>query len=130
MRRWMFFHPNDGTHAYPPSNDCDYTLLWERIGDLEAQLESLRTRNTELNEIVQRYSSVPNPNVVRVETVVSQDVMNGMGPPNAFERYQRDNEQSLMRYLCENNYFIHEVYSDYGGETRIRTSLRILDNSN
>lgn len=130
MRRWMFFHPNDGTVPYPPSNDCDYTLLWERIGDLETQIESLRTRNTELNQIVQRNAGMVDPNIIRTETVINQDIMTSMGRINPAEHYQRMNEESLMIYLREHNYFIHEMYSDYGGETRIRTSLRVLDNPN
>jgi hypothetical protein len=126
----MFFHPNDGTHAYPDSSDCNYQPLWERINDLQDYIETLTIRNEELNETVQRYSSTFDTNVIRVESVISQDVMDGIGPPNAFERYQRDNEQTLMRYLCDNNYFVHEVFNDYSGDTRIRTSLRILDNPN
>ena len=48
MKRWMFFHPNDGTVPYPPSNDCDYTLLWQRINTLEEENERLRQRVQEL----------------------------------------------------------------------------------
>lgn len=130
MKRWMFFHPNDGTVPYPPSNDCDYTVLWERISDLETYVETLRARNDELSQIAQRYQGTVDPNIIRTETVINQDIMNDMGRVNLSEHYQHMNEQSLMTYLREHNYFNHEIYSDYGGETRIRTSLRILDNNN
>lgn len=130
VRRWMFFHPNDGTCAYPTQSDCNYQVLWERISDLESYVETLRTRNEELNQIVQRNAGMVDPNIIRTETVVNQDIMNSMGRLNPAEHYQRMNEESLMTYLRENNYFNHEIYSDYGGETRIRTSLRVLDNPN
>ena len=126
----MFFHPNDGTVPYPTPSDCDNQVLWERISDLENYVETLRTRNEELNQIVQRNAGMVDPNIIRTETVVNQDIMNSMGRLNPAEYYQRMNEESLMTYLREHNYFNHEMYSDYGGETRIRTSLRILDNPN
>jgi hypothetical protein len=126
----MFFHPNDGTVPYPTPSDCDNQVLWDRISDLEIYVETLRARNTELSQIAQRYEGTVDPNIIRTETVVSQDIMNSMGRINPVEHYQRENEQSLMMYLREHNYFNHEIYSDYGGETRIRTSLRVLDNPN
>jgi hypothetical protein len=130
VKRWMFFHPNDGTVPYPTPSDCDYTVLWERINDLESQVERQSAYINDLNDRLQRYAGRMDPNIVRTETVVSQDIMNSMGRINPVEYYQRENEQSLMMYLREHNYFNHEMYSDYGGETRIRTSLRILDNPN
>ena len=67
VRRWMFFHPNDGTVPYPPLNDCNYQVLWERISDLESYVETLRMRNDELTQELQQYQGrvfypVDNPN--------------------------------------------------------------------
>jgi hypothetical protein len=128
----MFFHPNDGTCAYPTPSDCNTDILWERINDLEIQVERQLAQISEQNRTIMRLSSTvrPDPNIIRTETVVNQDIMNSMGRINPVEHYQRMNEESLMTYLREHNYFNHEMYSDYGGETRIRTSLRILDNPN
>lgn len=130
MKRWMFFHPNDGTIPYPISNDCDYTLLWEKIEELEATITRQQIYIGEVNASLQRSAGTVDPNIIRTETVINQDNMNDMGRVNLSEHYQRINEQSLMTYLRDHNYFNHEIYSDYGGETRIRTSLRILDNNN
>jgi hypothetical protein len=63
----MFFHPNDGTVPYPPSNDCDYTVLWERIGDLENLVERQGAHINDLNERLYEYQGrvfypVDNPN--------------------------------------------------------------------
>jgi hypothetical protein len=55
VRRWMFFHPNDGVTAYPNNPDCDNYLLWERISDLENYVETLRTRNTDLTQELEQY---------------------------------------------------------------------------
>jgi len=130
LKRFMFFHPNDGTVPYPPSNDCDYQPLLERIEELEATITRQQIYIGEINASLQRYTAIPDPNIIRTETVVNQDIMNSMGRVNQSEHYQRINEQSLMTYLREHNYFNHEIYCDYGGDTRIRTSLRILDNNN
>ena len=130
MKRWMFFHPNDGTVPYPPSNDSDYTVLWERIADLENQVSTFQDRILEQNRTIQRYASTPDPNVIRTETVVRPyDRINFMDH-SSYEDYQRENEQSLMTYLREHNYFNHQAYCDFDGLTRVRTSLRILDNPN
>lgn len=63
----MFFHPNDGTVPYPPSNDCDYRVLWERISDLEDQNMRQSTRIDDLHNQLEQYQGrvfypVDNPN--------------------------------------------------------------------
>ena len=132
VRRWMFFHPNDGTVPYPQPSDCNTDLLWERINDLESQVERQLAQISDQNRTIMRLSSTvrPDPNIIRTETVINQNITNHMGQVNPLEHYQRENEHSLMTYLREHNYFNHEAYCDYGGETRIRTSLRVLDNPN
>lgn len=121
MKRWMFFLPNDGTHGYPSQSDCDNTVLWERISDLENHVETLRNRNDELNRIVDRYQGVVNPNTVRVESVFNEEI------PVQFMK--SDNERKITQYLSENNVFVHEMYQNYQNEVVMRTSLKIaVDN--
>ena len=67
IRRWMFFHPNDGTIPYPTPNDCDNQVLWERISDLENIVERQGAHINDLSSRLQEYQGrvfypVDNPN--------------------------------------------------------------------
>lgn len=134
VRRWMFFHPNDGTRPYP-DNDLERNQpLWERIQDLDNVIERQGAHINELSDRLQQYQG-------RVlgtsELVQSQTMFNLRDVPNGdvdFWREQMIDGQliNLIREIHRRN-LIEIVYTREDNNydnTIIRTRLRVVPPNN
>ena len=140
IRRWMFFHPNDGTVPYPNNPDCDNYLLWERISDLENYVETLRTRNTDLTQELERYQGrvmygeyQDIRDEERIDSYVSQQFINRDDFMMHLRRQQatRIVERLLEENLIDHSYMLEDGLSgDHISRMRLRIVPPIIDNSN
>ena len=124
VKRWMFFHPNDGTVPYPPSNDCDYTVLWERIGDLEDQNMRQSTRIDDLHNQLERYQGrvfAGTGQICRREITVPTNLIDN----RHFIAAEINNfALDVGRQLVTNETVEQEVYNDYQGNCILRLTFR------
>ena len=124
VRRWMFFHPNDGTVPYPPSSDCDYTVLWERISDLEDQNMRQATRIEDLHNQLERYQGrvfAGTGQIYRRETTVNTNLADN----RHFIAAEINNfALDVGRQLVTNETVEQEVYNDYQGNCILRLTFR------
>jgi hypothetical protein len=120
----MFFHPNDGTVPYPPSNDCDYTVLWERIGDLEDQNMRQSTRIDDLHNQLERYQGrvlSGTGQICRREITVPTNLIEN----RHFIAAEINNfALDVGRQLVTNETVEQEIYNDYQGNSILRLTFR------
>lgn len=134
IRRFNFFHPNDGTVPYPNNSDCDNTVLWERISDLQNFTDIQRIRIDELVQQLQQYQGrvmagdmVP----VRDEQRIDRYMVRNFEDPNIL--YQQMRHQQLNRLaseLLENNFINHTFrVEEPDGDYISRMEIRVARNN-
>jgi len=135
IRRWMFFHPNDGTVPYPNNPDCDNNVLWERISDLENYVETLRTRNTDLTQELERYQGrvmYGEYQDIRDEQVINRDTALQFTDRDGFYMHLRRQQAGrIIERLLEDNIIDHTFTAqEPDGDYVSRMRLRIVTNNN
>ncbi|CAB5214105.1 hypothetical protein UFOVP185_15 [uncultured Caudovirales phage] len=133
IKRFIFFHPNDGTVPYPNlNNDVNYELL-ERLQDLEGVIQRQTTNIDNLNERLQRYQGM----VALGQTIQSETLIDLSNIPYGDEERIRENliNQHIQNMVVElrNNNLIDITFqrSDWNErEVRLRTRMRIISPNN
>lgn len=133
IRRWMFFHPNDGTVPYPDLNQETNQPLWERILDQDDLIERQGAHINDLAERLRRYEGMVAPG----QLVQSQTILNMSEIPYGDE--QRITEQHINQQIqnmvvqLRNNDLIDVTLqrSDWNErEVTIRTRIRVVPPNN
>ena len=133
-RRFNFFHPNDGTVPYPNNDTEQNTVLWERIQDLEATVESLQIRNRTLDSRLQQYQGNVTPTdiqVVRDEQVIIRDWVQHIQDTESYLGHIRQEQATRMaRRLLEENLIDHVLtVEEPNGNYISRMTIRVQNNS-
>jgi len=132
-RRFNFLHPNDGTVPYTNNDDGNNNVLWERISDLESYVETLRTRNNDLNQELQQYQGIFNPDIipVRDEQIINRDMALHFTNRDDFVMYLRRQQASrIVERLLEENLINHTFRpNEPNGDYHSRMDLRVVRNN-
>lgn len=129
-RRFNFFHPNDGTVPYPNNDTEQNTVLWERIQDLEATVESLQIRNRTLDSRLQQYQGRVATNDfidIRDEQRIDRDMALYFTDRDDFiMRIRRQQSTRIVERLLEGNLIDHTFRPDEpNGDYVSRMILRV-----
>ena len=132
VKRWMFFHPNDGTVPYP-SNDGDNQILWERIQELETIVERRNNQIDQLNNQLQEYQGRVLPQTfitVRDEQRIDRSMVEQFENTQAyFEHMRRDQARRIVNKLLEEELIEHTFRPEEpGGDYYSRMILRVRNN--
>ena len=134
IRRWMFFHPNDGTVPYPNNDDGNNNVLWERISDLESYVETLRTRNNELSQQLEQYQGTVRTTdiqVVRDEQVIIRNMVQHIQDTESYLGHIRHEQATRMALrLLESDLIDHVLtVEEPNGNYISRMTIRVQNNS-
>jgi acyl carrier protein phosphodiesterase len=128
VRRWMFFHPNDGTVPYP-NNDDNNNILWERIQELEDNLVRIRDENTRLNIDAARLRPT-DIQVVRDEQVIVRDWVQHIQDTESYLGHIRREQATRMALrLLESDLIDHVLTAEEpNGNYISRMTIRVQNN--
>lgn len=132
VKKFNFFHPNDGTVPYPSTEDN--TLLWERIGELEGTIERQRTRINELNQELEQYQgriTYGDFQDVRDEQHIDRSVSQHFTNRDDFMMHLRRQQATrIVERLLESNLIDHTyTQDDYTLDHISRMRLRVVRNN-
>jgi hypothetical protein len=134
IRRWMFFHPNDGTRPYPDLNPEVNQPLWERIQDQDDTIERLHRVVDNLNHQLEQYQGrvLGNSQLVQSETILDMSQIPYGDEQRIREQHINQQIQNMVVEL-RNNDLVEVTFqrSDWNeSEVRLRTRMRIVPPNN
>ena len=127
LRNFKLGRKNDGTEVHP-NNEYDYELHGQ-IEDLQRQIQSLQSRNNELNNQVQRLASRAYPDIQRIrdeQRIVRDWVQHIQDTDSYLAHFRNDQVRRIAQKLLEENLIDHTIIPDEpNGDYISRMEIRV-----